>query len=642
MLHDRRLTEVRHLNEPLRFPGYARVEDWEQEAAQLRRHILVTTGLWPFPEKTPLRTRRFGKNEGDGFTVEKVYFESYPGFLCTGNLYLPVRKKGPFPGVLNPHGHWATGRIEDQVLGSIPARCLTFARQGYAAFAYDMVGYNDSMQVDHQLAGERNHLWGISSMGLQLWNSLRAVDFLCSQPEVDPTRIGCTGASGGGTQTFMLTGIEDRVKVAAPVNMISAHMQGGCVCENAPSLRLDYYNVQIASLMAPRPMLMVSATGDWTKNTPVEEYPDVKSIYRLYGAEGNVESVQFDAPHNYNLDSRNAVYRFFARWLLEVNELDRFTEKPYKVQPAEFRIFHSKSDLPKRALAQSGVVRERVAAAKADRDRLLPKSASDLPGFKDTLGSALQHALAARQPDSKEIKVYSREVVGGVSGSEESLVLGRKGKGDRIPGLMLRPPSASTVAIVVSAEGIPGAIKSGKPGPVVKQLLKRGNAVFALSPFATAGAQDRRDFSDVAHATTYNRTPTMHRVQDLLTAVAYLSSRREFRQIHLIGLGEAGLWVFLARSLTQSVGKTAVDLDCFNDRTDADFLKRLYVPLLRRAGDFLTAAALIAPASLLLHNAGDKFSAAGVKKVYANLGGAGALTVSKDRMAESAIVDWIT
>ena len=216
MLHDRRLTEVRHLNEHLRFPGYACVEDWEQEAAQLRRHILVTTGLWPFPEKTPLRIRRFGKIEGDGFTVEKVYFESYPGLLCTGNLYLPVLKKGPLPGVLNPHGHWATGRIEDQVLGSIPARCLTFARQGYAAFAYDMVGYNDSMQVDHQLAGERNHLWGISSMGLQLWNSLRAVDFLCSLPEVDPTRIGCTGASGGGTQTFMLAGIEDRVKVAAP------------------------------------------------------------------------------------------------------------------------------------------------------------------------------------------------------------------------------------------------------------------------------------------------------------------------------------------------------------------------------------------------------------------------------------------
>ena len=186
-------------------------------------------------------------------------------------------------------------------LGSIRARCITFARMGMIAFSYDMVGYNDSLQVPrHRFASPQGSLWGLSPMALQTWNSTRAMDFLQSLEDIDPERIGCTGESGGGTQTFMLAGIDPRVRVVAPVNMISAHFQGGCVCENAPGLRSSTYNVEIAALAAPRPMLMVSATGDWTANTPSVEYPAVRSIYRLYDADDRLDWVQVDAPHNYN------------------------------------------------------------------------------------------------------------------------------------------------------------------------------------------------------------------------------------------------------------------------------------------------------------------------------------------------------
>jgi cephalosporin-C deacetylase-like acetyl esterase len=129
--------------------------------------------------------------------------------------------------VLCPHGHWTYGRLENTELNSGPARAANFARQGYVAFAYDMVGYNDSAAVSHRYGGERESLWGLSLLGLQLWNSIRSVDFLLSLPEVDPERLGCTGESGGGTQTFLLAAVDERIKVAAPVNMISAHMQGG-------------------------------------------------------------------------------------------------------------------------------------------------------------------------------------------------------------------------------------------------------------------------------------------------------------------------------------------------------------------------------------------------------------------------------
>ena len=107
-----------------------------------------------------------------------------------------ARKDPPSIQGFLAHGHWKNGRLEDSDLGSMPGRCINFARQGYVAFSYDMVGYNDSAQISHSFGGEREALWGISLMGLQLWNSIRSVDFLTSLEKVDPDRIGCTGASG--------------------------------------------------------------------------------------------------------------------------------------------------------------------------------------------------------------------------------------------------------------------------------------------------------------------------------------------------------------------------------------------------------------------------------------------------------------
>ena len=201
----------------------------------------------------------------------------------SGNLYRPLGKgNGLFPAILNPHGHWANGRLADTKDGSIAARCINFARQGMIAFSYDMVGYNDTIQVNHKFAGNpTNLLWNISLMGLQTWNSIRALDFLESLPDADKTRLACTGESGGGTQTFMLGAIEDRLAVQAPIVMVSHTMQGGCLCENAPGLRVDYSNMEIAAVPAPRPQILVAATGDWTKDTPTVEGPAIESIYRL-------------------------------------------------------------------------------------------------------------------------------------------------------------------------------------------------------------------------------------------------------------------------------------------------------------------------------------------------------------------------
>jgi len=245
--------------------------EWTTRAKEIREHILVSCGLWPMPDKTPLKANIFGKIDRNGYSVEKVYFQTMPGFYLAGNLYRPAgRAKAPFPGVLNPHGHWKEGRLADSKDGSIAARCISFARQGMVAFSYDMVGFNDTHFADaptdqphydvHRQFGaaKTDQLWNISLMGLQTWNSIRALDFLESLPDVDKKRLACTGESGGGTQTFMLGALDDRLAVQAPVVMVSHTMQGGCSCENAPGLRVDYSNMEFAAVPAPRPQILVA------------------------------------------------------------------------------------------------------------------------------------------------------------------------------------------------------------------------------------------------------------------------------------------------------------------------------------------------------------------------------------------------
>jgi len=290
---DRRTTEPRHLDLPYTFDAPESREEWVARAAYLKKHILCSAGLCPEPPRGQLNARVFGLVDRGDHTVEKVYFESLPGFYVTGNLYRPKKTSGKSPGLLNTHGHWDWGRLERGVDASHPERAQSFAKLGFVTFSYDMVSYGDAVTFGESRGieghrsvgwGDRESLWGLSLMGLQLWNSLRAVDFLVSLPDVDLGRIGITGESGGGTQTFLLTAVDSRITASSPVNMISAHMQGGCACENAPNLRVDTNNMEIGVLAAPRPLLLIAATGDWTKDTLTLEFPAIRSVYRLLGA----------------------------------------------------------------------------------------------------------------------------------------------------------------------------------------------------------------------------------------------------------------------------------------------------------------------------------------------------------------------
>jgi len=291
---------------------YTSKNDWEKRAKVIKEHILKGTGLEKFPVKCPLNPIIGDKRIYDGYQVQNVAFESLPGVYVTGSLYMPTNAKGKLPGIISPHGHWSKPGDVGRYRPDAQKRFAAFARMGAMVFAYDMVGYGQM----GELGWKHDHP---QALKLQLWNSIRCLDFILEMG-ADPEKIACTGASGGGTQTFLLTAIDNRVKVSVPVVMVSAHFFGGCVCESGLPIHKDVgyqtNNVEIAACAAPRPMLLVSDGDDWTKNNPAIELPHLKYIYQFYGKADLVQNVHLPSDkHGYDLNKRIAVYPFLAKYL---------------------------------------------------------------------------------------------------------------------------------------------------------------------------------------------------------------------------------------------------------------------------------------------------------------------------------------
>jgi len=584
---DTRNTTVINTNTHLPLPSFSSLSAWEDRKSFLRNQILVSTGLSPMPEKTPLHPQVFGKIEGHGYTIEKVLIETLPGFYLGGNLYRPRDEKTRHPGVLNPHGHWQYGRLENEPVDSGPAFGISLARQGYVVFAYDMVGYTDTIQVPHRFGSPTQRLWSFGPLGLQLWDSIRALDFLSSLDDVDAGRIGMAAASGGATQTMLLTAVDDRVRFSSPVNMISSFMQGGDLCENAPGLRLNTSNVEIAAMFAPKPMLVVSDTTDWTRNVPREEYPAIKRIYDLYGKGDHVSVVQFEAVHNFNQQSREAVYKFFAQATSAPGDSKELTEHNIEVPMLQEMMVLSNHALPANAVDLNGLFSEWRTMAEAQNAQAHDDS---------FLRKRLRQTLSTEFPEN---------VISVTDG--QSIVLSLPGWRGRIPGTLIKGSGA--VALVIDPDGSAAAMES----ETVKRLLKDGRTVLALDVFQTGAAKAWRARDDAQPVTpvngmddtaieqkaniaaggpkflTFNVTDDAARVQDIVTAIIYAS--RSGRDVEIYAKGDAALWATFAAAVSRT--PVSLHLEAVPKLvTDADYLTHFDVPGILRAGGLPVAERL--------------------------------------------------
>jgi len=545
---DSRNVDLHHTDFHFTMPAYATLPEWEAHQGHLRRQILVAAGLYPLPEKTPLHPEITGRIERGDYSIEKVALETMPGYYLGGNLYRPLHPGGKVPAVLTPHGHWTYGRLENSPDFSGPALGINLARQGYVAFAYDMVGYNDTLQTEHRFSSPAYQLWSFTPLGLQLWNSMRALDFVESLPEVDSRRIAVTGASGGGTQAFLLAAVDDRVRAAAPVNMVSFIMQGGCVCENAPGLRIGTSNVEIAAMMAPRPMLLVSATGDWTRNVPREEYPAIRSIYELYKQPDNVAVVQFQAEHNFNRRSREAVYGFLAKQLLGADSSQPVAERGVEVEPLRDMLVWQGRSLPPNALTQAQLFDEWKLSGR------MRMAALD--------GAARREAM---------LEVFHAEWPPEVlsAGAGEQIALGRPGRGDRVPGIWLQGAGAAT--LVIHPDGSEAARRDAR----VAELIRAGKAVLLIDVFQTGRAVAPRDLTK-QFIPTFNASDDANRVQDILTALRFLDARHAGTPA-LMAIGKAGAWARYAKAMAPIDVALSADAGSCPSR-DEDFVNELFVP----------------------------------------------------------------
>ncbi len=542
-------------------PVYSNLADWNARRDQLRTQVLTAAGLSPLPPKCPLNARSYGHFEREGYSIDKVLIETLPGYYLGGNLYHPLHRPGKLPGVLLAHGHWKYGRLQHNIEYSVPALAVNLARQGYVVFAYDMVGYNDTRQTPHSFGGFDEQLWSFTPFGLQLWNSIRSADYLSSLPTVDNNRLAITGASGGGTQTFMLTAVDDRIKFSAPVNMISASMQGGDPCEDAPNPRLGTFNAEIAALMAPRRMLVVSSTRDWTKNTPNEEFPAIRSIYELYGRPGNLYSIQVDAPHNYNKESREAVYQFFGEHILGERNVKALVDRDIQQERDEDLLALRDGQAPPNALSYDQLFESWKRMAQRQNETI---------GDPKAIRERLRQSLAAEWPTRLASEI-----------DRENILLSRAGVADRLAGLYV-PTGSKDATLVIHPRGSEAARRT----PLVQQLIDSGHSVLMIDAFQTGASRAYRNRSS-RYFLTYNRSDDASRVQDILTALAFLKSNHS-GQIRLVGLESAGVWCTFAAAVAPIDVTLTAHLDAFKG-SDEDFRKSFFVPGIQRAGGLRAA-----------------------------------------------------
>jgi dienelactone hydrolase len=592
-------------------------KDWDARRAALRARMLEAIG--PMPERpSPLRPKQVGVLKREGYRIEKVVFASRPDVWVSASAYVPEGRKGRLPAVLVVHGHWAGARRDPVV----QARCLGLVRLGFFVLAVDAFGAGE-----RHPAGKGYHgallgatLWpaGHTLLGLQVYDNRRAVDYLCSRPEVDPDRLGVTGASGGGNQTMYAGALDERLKVVVPVCSVGtyrAYLRAACcVCEVLPGALRFTEEGDVLGLVAPRALLVISATKDAFQFSVGEARKSLgraQEIYKLYGASEKVRHATFESPHAYNQPMREAMYGWMTRWLKGEGAGKPIPEPKHTLEKPEDLACFPGGKRP------AGFLFPPTFAARAAKPLLAPFADKRL----DHKEAWQARAVLMRRQLADVLGDFPRR-----SRPAGKLGAGETKEGVRTAGLLLHPEpdlpvpvtlrfrpgtkGKARACVLLHLDGKAEALKH----PLANALVDKGWAVYSPdlrgtgetrpASDAIAGAPDH---NSAEHSLWVGRPLLGQWVVDVRALLDWVAEQPglDARRLAVAGLGQAGLVALCASALLPDTvhSTAALDLPVSLVTTaayPAGTRMGLLVPGILKVGDVPHLAALCAPRKLIL------------------------------------------
>jgi cephalosporin-C deacetylase-like acetyl esterase len=581
-----------------RLPKPETRESWEHHSAELRPRLLHSLGLNRLPERAPLEAQIVGAIEQSDYTIQKLVYESLPGFTITAHLYLPRRATFPAPAVLYSPGHWMENcKLEPD----IQLFCANLAQRGFVVLVYDPMGQGERLGdwLDH---GHLEPLLvGLSQEGLMVWESMRAIDYLVSRPEVDPQRIGMTGASGGGLNTFYTSAVDERIQVSVPVCYVTTFFlmmtaerdrnweDGVDLCNQVPGVMAYAEMSDICGLFAPKPLCIIAGIRDWM--FPIQGvrqvYKGIVHIYELLEASERVRLAGVDSEHGYDQMMREAAYGWLVRWLQNDGDGGPISERAYELLPmpyhpaltyiappdvADLPVLRRRDAFPVASpglcVPTDGVAPPgpaitaltRKIAQSLSLDQKPPADASELVSQHDGLVERVQNLLGPF-PDRTLVKdrIFNQTAYKDLFAER---VLFESEPGIVIPAMFMAPANWKDyvpVVIYVDEWGKGAGLNNG----IVDALLKAQLAVFAVD-VRGVGETAATDFEATTNALMTDRPLFGQRVYDTLRAVdclwrrIYCSVQIDKGRIACIGRGAGGLLALFAALLDERLAATVV------------------------------------------------------------------------------------
>ncbi|MCW5978369.1 MAG: acetylxylan esterase [Bryobacteraceae bacterium] len=546
------------------------VEDAVRRQKQVREKILELIGGLP-DYNGPLNAKVMGRIEKPKYSVEKVVFESLPRLWVTANVYRP-NQPGRYPGVLIALGHWDTGKVAEQ------RTAVNLALKGFVVLAWDPIGQGERQQAydprtgaslgawsveQHFQAGGQSLLIGESFARYRIWDAKRALDYLVSRPDVDASRIGCTGCSGGGTVTTYISALDDRIKAAAPACYMNSFrtLFTGPVGDSEQSfpyfLSSGLDQTDFVELFAPKPWLIVSTIEDFF---PLEGarhiYEEARRWYEIFGAKDRIGWAVGPGPHGTPEPIRERIYEWMIRWL-------NHGEGEWREQPVDMLADHELTVLPSGQVSVDLGARDLYDYIREEYQRRRAKQPGSLQELRDEIGRLMQPLAEA------PLNVRVLEETRGQDWITQRIALETE-PGIELHGSLLLPRAEGRKPALI-------ALAAGDAlAPSAAEAVRRGIVVLSLALRGVPRREDRRPFAGDYLANTrawlIGRNLSAMRAFDIRRAVDYLVSRPDVDPGAIRGSarGEPGFWMLLAAAVDPRLSGVWLDKTPFSLRAALD------------------------------------------------------------------------